>query len=202
MRLGILGGTFDPPHNGHLMFADEAIIQLGLDKVLFLLTPNPPHKEGKKITDVGKRLEMLKLAIPQNSSYEISYVDFNRPAPHFTVDTIKLLKQAHAEDEIIFLMGGDSLMDLPDIWKSPKEFVNRCDGLGVFRRSGVNINMQSLEELLPGITEKTMFLNSAQIDVSSTFIRNESMNRRSVREFVPELVNKFIEEQQLFSVVR
>ena len=198
MRLGILGGTFDPPHNGHLLFAKEALLQFKLDKVLFLLTPNPPHKEGNQITESKIRYRMLEEAISGNSRFEISHIDIDRPAPHYTVDTIGLLKQAHVGDEIIFLMGGDSLIVLPETWHEPQVFIDRCDGLGVYLRTGVDIEMEYLEGKLPGIAAKVNILESVQIDVSSTQVRREVSEGLDVSDLVPASVNKIIKEEKLY----
>jgi nicotinate-nucleotide adenylyltransferase len=202
LRIGILGGTFDPPHNGHLLFAKEALFQFKLDKVLFLLTPSPPHKEGNNITRSEIRHRMLEEAISGKSSFEISHVDMDRPAPHYTVDTIRLLKKAHVGHEIIFLMGGDSLMDLPETWHEPQLFVERCDGLGVYLRTGVDIEMEELEGKIPGIAAKVNILESVQIDVSSTQVRSEVSKGLDVSELVPASVNKIIKEEKIYILDR
>ena len=93
MRLGILGGTFDPPHNGHVMFAEEAYRQLDLDKVLFMLTPDPPHKLGNKIADLEIRYEMLDSVIGGRDEFRICEIEIKRPGPHYTVDTVRILKK-------------------------------------------------------------------------------------------------------------
>ena len=199
MRLGILGGTFDPIHNGHLLFGEEAFRQLNLDKVLFMLTPSPPHKEGNKIADLEIRLEMLTAVISDSERFVLSDIEVNRPGPHYTVDTVKLLKQAQPGDEIIFLMGADSLMDLPEVWHTPQVFVDACDGLGVFNRAGFNIDMEALERKIKGITEKTFLLDAALIDVSSTEIRKRVSAGKSIEDLVPPSVNKIILEKKIYT---
>ena len=114
-RLGIFGGTFDPPHVGHLILAMEAYDQLKLDRVLWVLAPNPPHKLGKKITDLDIRIEMVKAAINSDPMFEFSRVDIDRPGPHFVLDTMRILHEQKPDDELVFLMGGDSLHDLADL---------------------------------------------------------------------------------------
>jgi nicotinate-nucleotide adenylyltransferase len=153
LRLGIFGGTFDPPHVGHLILAMEAYDQLNLDKVLWVLTPNPPHKVGKLITPANDRLHMINASIAQDAAFALSRVDIDRPGPHYMSETVNLLHQRFPEAELVFLMGGDSLHDLPT-WHEPKEFIKECDRLGVMHRVGEKINLEFLESALPGISLK------------------------------------------------
>lgn len=198
MRLGILGGTFDPPHNGHLMFADEALKQLNLDKVLFMLTPDPPHKAGNEITNMEIRYEMLNLAISNNDKFCLSDVEINRPGPHYSVDTMKILRRKYSEDKLIFLMGGDSLVDLPDTWHTPQDFVDACDGFGVFTRNGFSIDLDELEDNLMGIASKVQILEDVQIEVSSTQIRKFVSEGNPIDNLVPESVHKIIKNKNLY----
>lgn len=115
MRLGIFGGTFDPPHIGHLILAAEALAQLELDRVLWVLTPNPPHKTRRSLTPVALRYELLRAAFEADPAFVISWVDLDRPPPHYAVDTMRLLRQDHPRDRLVYLMGSDSLDDLP-LW--------------------------------------------------------------------------------------
>jgi nicotinate-nucleotide adenylyltransferase len=202
MRLGILGGTFDPPHNGHLMFAEEALRQLNLDQVLFMLTPNPPHKEGNDITELQSRYEMLDAMISEYDEFIISDIEINRPPPHYTIDTVLLLRQIYPEDEIIYLMGGDSLIDLPEIWHSAQEIVDTCDGLGVFQRNGFEIDLKDIESKLPGIALKVIYLKSAQIDVSSTQIRKNTSEGEPIDTMVPVSVQEIIKKRNLYKSVK
>lgn len=198
MRLGILGGTFDPPHDGHLKFAKAAIEQLGLDKILFMLTPNPPHKEGNRITELDLRIKMVNSVIYANDRYELCEIDINRNPPHYTFESVRLLKLQYPDDEIIFLMGGDSLMDLPDVWELPQQFVDNCDGLGVFKRDGFKVDMVELEQQLRGITAKTDFLNLPQIEVSSTHIRDQVKAGELITEYVSDEVSKIIDRNRIY----
>ena len=199
MKLGILGGTFDPPHNGHLMFAREAFSQLNLDKVLFMLTPQPPHKEGNKISELETRIEMLNSVISGNENYFLSEIEINRPGPHYTIDTMLLLRQIHPEDELIYLMGGDSLIDLPEIWNLAQDFVDSCDGLGIFKRDGFKIDLGDIEGKLPGITAKIHYLENVQIEVSSTEIRKRVSEGESIDGLVSESVQQIIKKKNLFT---
>ena len=119
MRVGIFGGTFDPPHVGHLILAEECRTQLRLDRLLWVVTNQPPHKLDQTLSPVEKRVEMVQLSIAGNSHFELSRVDIDRPGPHYAVDTVRLLQEQLPEAELFYLMGGDSLHDLPtwhDCW--------------------------------------------------------------------------------------
>jgi nicotinate-nucleotide adenylyltransferase len=170
LRLGIFGGTFDPPHVGHLILAMEAYDQLHLDKVLWVLTPNPPHKIGKLSTAADTRLQMVSASIGDDPAFELSRVDFDRPGPHYMCETVNLLHQQFPAEELVFLMGGDSLHDLPT-WYEPKKFVQACDRLGVMHRVGEKINLELLEKKLPGISPKVEFIEAPILEISSYKIR-------------------------------
>ena len=118
MRIGIFGGTFDPPHLGHLILADEAHAQLELDRLLWVLTPDPPHKLHQSITPLVDRLDMLRATIAGNNAFELSMVDIERAGPHYAVDTLLILGRSYPGDALIYVMGGDSLRDLPT-WYRP-----------------------------------------------------------------------------------
>ncbi len=117
-KIGLFGGTFDPPHIGHLILASEAVHQLGLSRLLWMLAPDPPHKLEQPITPLPHRLEMLKRAIDGNASFEISHLEIERPGPHYTIDTVRLLSRLEPHADIVLLLGGDSLRDLPT-WRLP-----------------------------------------------------------------------------------
>ena len=123
-RIGLFGGTFDPPHLGHLILASEAQSQLELTRLLWILTPEPPHKHDQLITSVEHRLAMVNLAIADNPSFELSRIELDRPGPHYTLDTIKLVAEQNPNAEIVPIIGGDSLRNLPT-WHDLKDlFIN------------------------------------------------------------------------------
>ncbi len=115
MKLGIFGGTFDPPHLGHLILAAEAQSQLALDSVLWVLTADPPHKSGQAISAWPTRLELLQAATRQDQGFTISRVDIDRPPPHYAFETVRLLKQEYPQAELFYLMGGDELARPADL---------------------------------------------------------------------------------------
>lgn len=197
MRTGIFGGTFDPPHIGHQILAAEAAAQLGLDRVLWVLTPNPPHKQGLKISDDRVRLKMVRAAAADNPIFEVSTIEFERPGPHYAVDTLAALAQRYPGAELIYLMGGDSLRDLPT-WHEPLEFVRRCAGIGVMRRPADTVDLVALEQRLPGISEKVHFVAAPLIDISASDIRARVAAGLPYRYMLPPAVYRWIERLQLY----
>ena len=111
MRIGVFGGTFDPPHLAHLILAEEARYQLALERVLWVLTPESPLKPNDRITPVEQRLDMLEAALIENPAFEVSRVDLDRPPPHYAFETLKILKGSFSKGELFYLMGGDSFRD-------------------------------------------------------------------------------------------
>ena len=197
MKLGVFGGTFDPVHQGHLILAEEALYHLSLDRVIWVLTPNPPHKISQPILSWEKRLQMLTLAVAGNAGFEISNVDILRKPPHYAVDTIKLLKEQYLGDQLILLMGSDSLMDLP-LWYQPRELIHVSDGLGIMGRPGVTINLDWLEEQIPGICQKLLYLSTPYVEISSSDIRQRITSGKPYRYFVPPAVYDHIEQHRLY----
>ena len=166
MKIGIFGGTFDPPHLGHLILADEAYNQLHLDKLLWVLTPDPPHKQEQEISPAVQRLELVQAAILDNPYFELSRVELDRPGPHFAVDTVQLIQQQYPGAELVYLIGGDSLRDLPG-WHEPARLVEQVSLFGVMRRIEDDVDLQNLERLIPGIIQKVRFIDSPMIDIAS-----------------------------------
>ena len=176
--IGVFGGTFDPPHIAHLILASEAKSQLGLDRILWVLTTNPPHKQGQQILPVESRIALLQTAICENPSFELSRVDIDRPPPHFAADTLALLSKEYPRNKLVYLIGGDSLRDLPT-WHAPTQVLENSHYLGVMPRLGVEINLPELEISLPGITRKVRIINIPLLEISSSEIR------RRIKEGLP-----------------
>ncbi len=197
MRIGIFGGTFDPPHLGHLILADEARWGLKLDQIFFVLTPHPPHKQGRVITPVEIRWEMLTKALHGEPSFVTSRVDLDRNPPHYAVDTVKIMKERMPGTTLVYLMGSDSLRDLPT-WYHPEDFIIACDMIGVMRRSDYQVDLTSLEAKVPGITEKASFVDAPLLEISSSDLRWRIANGKPYRFYVPESVWKIIQSQKLY----
>ncbi|MBT3389816.1 MAG: nicotinate (nicotinamide) nucleotide adenylyltransferase [Chloroflexi bacterium] len=196
-RIGILGGTFDPPHNGHLALAHAALQHLHLDRVLWVLTLQPPHKHGQPITPLADRLEMLQAALVEHPKFQLSRVDIDRPPPHYAVDTVACLRQEYPDAWLIYLMGGDSLRDL-SLWHTPQAFLNACDALGVMCRPGAAYNLEHLETTLHGISTKVQFMDIPPIDIASSSLRQCIAANLSIHEYLPAAVEKIIRARQLY----
>lgn len=186
-RLGVFGGTFDPPHLGHLILSAEASYQLALDKVLWVLTPDPPHKQGRKITPAWIREEMVNAAIHGEPQFELSRVDLDRPPPTYAVDSVRILKAQHPGALVTYLMGGDSLHDLPG-WHEPEAFVELCDGIGVMGRPDDRVNLDELFARLPGLEEKLHFVDAPLLEISSSEIRERARLGAPVKFYLPKCV--------------
>ena len=195
--IGIFGGTFDPPHLGHLILAAEALNQLQLSRVVWVLTPQPPHKLDDQITALEHRLEMLKHAIQASSNFELSTIEVERPGPHYTLDTIDLLQARYPFDQLLLLIGGDSLHDLPN-WHCPNELITALHAFGVMRRPGDNIDMRALEDRLPGLSAKVRFFETPQLEISSSSIRQRIQNNGHFRYYLPATVFDYIQQNKLY----
>lgn len=197
MKLGIFGGSFDPPHVAHLILAQEACNQLGLDRLLWVLTPDPPHKRGRILTDSTLRYKMLQLALQENPAFIASRVDIDRPPPQYAVDTLHILAEQYPQAERIYLIGGDSLRDLP-AWHRPQDVIAACDVIGVMRRPRVRIDLERLEGQLPGLSAKIRWIEAPRLDISATYIRRLVAEGKQFRYYVPGPVFSFINENRLY----
>lgn len=195
-RLGIFGGTFDPPHNGHLALARAAQAQLRLDQVLWLVTADPPHKQDQRLTPVAVRLEMVTAMIAAEPAFALSRVEVDRPGPHWAADSVALLARQFPDDQLLYLMGGDSLRDLPR-WGRPQALLAHCR-LGVLRRPGAIIDLAALERALPGITDKVEFVDVPPLDVASHIIRQRIQSGEAIGGLVPEAVARLIARHRLY----
>jgi nicotinate-nucleotide adenylyltransferase len=196
-RIGIFGGTFDPVHVGHMILAAECRDQLGLDRLLWVLTPNPPHKLGQSISPWETRYELLQAALADDSGFELSRVDIDRPEPHYTLDTVYLLKEQFPGAELFYLIGGDSLHDLPN-WHRPQELLAEVTGFGVMHRPGDKIDMSELEKSLPGVTQKISFVDAPLLEISSRELRQRIAHRQAYRYYLPQAVYEIVQAKCLY----
>jgi nicotinate-nucleotide adenylyltransferase len=199
MRVGIFGGTFDPPHVGHLILAEECRTQLKLDRLLWVVTNQPPHKLDQWINPVEQRVELVQLSIAGNPHFELSRVDIDRPGPHYAVDTVRLLQEQFPGAEMFYLMGGDSLHDLPT-WHKPQEFIERCAGVGVMHRHDDQVDFKSLENVLPGISKKVAEVEAPILEISSHQIRQRIANGDGYRYYLKQEVYEKICEWGLYQL--
>jgi nicotinate-nucleotide adenylyltransferase len=196
-RTGIFGGTFDPPHIAHLILAEEALAALQLDCLLWILTPVPPHKPEQQITPVEHRLAMLHAAIGDHPRFELSRVDIDRPPPHYAADSMERIREHYPEDILVYVMGGDSLRDLPG-WYAPGRFVSLCDAIAVVRRPGVEVDTDSVAAQLPGIEPKLRFVDAPLLEISASKIRARVSEGRPFRYYLLPAVYEIIQERRLY----
>lgn len=197
-RLGIFGGTFDPPHVGHLILAGEAVVQLDLSRLLWVLTPVPPHKLNQPITPLELRLPMLQHIVEADRKFELSRVEMDRPGPHYAADTIHLLGERHPSATLVMLIGGDSLHDLPT-WHMAADLVAACHEFGVMRRPGDAIDLADLEASLPGLKAKVRFVDAPLLDIASSEIRRRVRQGLAFRYYLTPEVYEYILSSGLYS---
>ena len=195
--IGLFGGTFDPPHIGHLIMAAETHAQLGLDQLLWVLTPDPPHKQGQPITPLEHRLAMVELAISDNHRFELCTVEIDRPGPHFALETVKILAEQNPAAKLVYVMGGDSLRDLPS-WHRPTDLLAALHFIGVMRRPGDSIDLPALDKIIPGLAGKVRYVDAPLLDIAAHEIRQRVANGRPFRYFLPPAVYDYILEHNLY----
>jgi nicotinate-nucleotide adenylyltransferase len=195
-RVGILGGTFNPPHIGHLVCAQEAYDQLDLDVVTLIPVHTPPHKEAGGDPGVEHRLELCRLLVAHDGRLAVSRLEADRPGPSFTVDTLSELHEAHPGDDLIFIVGGDMARSLPS-WREPERILELAT-LAVAEREGVG--RTDIAETLAPLhgADRVVFFDMPRIDVSSTRVRERVAAGRPVRYLVPEAVERYIGAQGLY----
>jgi nicotinate-nucleotide adenylyltransferase len=198
MNAGVLGGTFDPIHVGHLVVAEEARTKLELAEILFVPAGQPWLKQDRDITPAAHRVEMIRRAIADNPYFKLSTVEVDRPGPSYTVDTLTLLQdQLSSEASLFFILGRDTLAELP-LWKEPWRVIQLCR-LVVPPRLGSR-DLRHLEEAIPGLRERVIQLDMPVIGVSSSEIRRRIARGLSIRYLVPPEVEKYITEQRIYPV--
>lgn len=199
MRIGLLGGTFDPPHLGHLWLAETARAQLRLDRVLFLPVGRPPHKEGKPLSPIAHRLTMTQLAIADNPTFVLDTTDTRRAPPHTTVSLLPLLHHAFPQALMWLLIGTDSLADLPQ-WHQPQQLLSLCR-LAALPRPGIVVHWATLKTAIPGLETAVDWLDGPTLTISSTELRRWSRKGHTLRYLVPAAVADYIDQTRLYSPV-
>jgi len=196
-RLGVLGGTFDPIHHGHLVAAQEARHQLGLDLVLFVPAGNPPHKPARPISAAAHRLRMVELATAGRSDFALSRVDVDRPGPCYTVETLALLREEWGSTPTFFFIeGADSLAEITT-WYRPHLLIQLSE-LAVVRRPGVELDLDRLEIELPGLGERLHWVQMPQLEISSSELRARVRDGRPISYLLPESVEAYVREHGLY----
>lgn len=198
MQLGILGGTFDPIHLGHLLVAEAARQGLNLTRVLIVPVGDPPHKQDQNHTPAHHRRAMVEVAIAGNPHFELCPIDLERPGPHYSIDTVHLIRARYglSADQCYFIIGGDSLADLPD-WHNPTGLIELCR-LAVIRRPGHRLDTGALVRQIPGLGERLAWVDMPLIGIAGTDIRARVAAEQSIRYQVLEPVRGYIEQHRLY----
>ena len=198
MNIGVLGGTFDPIHIGHLVVAEEARIKVGFTEVLFVPAGQPWRKLDRNITPAVHRVEMVRRAIADNPHFKLCTLEVERAGPSYTVDTLTMLrKQLGSEASLFFILGRDTLAELP-LWKEPEKLVQLCR-LVVAPRLGSK-DLKHLETAIPGLLDKVIQLDMPVIGISSAEIRQRITQGLTIRYLVPPEVEKYITEQKVYQI--
>lgn len=185
-KIGILGGTFDPPHHGHLLIANEVLSALDLDEIWFMPNQEPPHKQKSESITNEDRLEMLKLAIEGNQNFRIQPIELEREGPSFTVDTMKIIRANYKDYQFFFIIGADMIEYLPK-WHKIDELVQLVQFVGVERPE------YSHDTIYPII-----YVDVPAMEVSSSIIRERLKKGKPVRYLLPDSVIHYIEEKHLY----
>ena len=196
MRIGILGGTFDPPHHGHLLIARAAQKQLHFDRVLFAPVGIQPLKQRRRVTPAAQRAEMVELAIEREPDFELSRIDLDRPGPHYTVDLLRIASGIYPGAHLWFILGGDSLGDLLR-WRDPQRLIELAR-LAIVRRPGFEPDWIALEAALPDLRSRIDWIDAAPIDVAAHDIQRRVRAGESIDELVPRPVAAYISERRLY----
>ena len=198
-RVGLLGGTFNPPHNAHLLCAQSAAIAFSLDEVRLIPTRVPPHKPVPEDPGVEVRMELCRLAVAGDPLLAVSRVEADRPGPSFTADTLRALNAAEPEHELTFIVGADMALSLK-AWREP-ETVLSLARLAVAERDGVTrAEILAALDGLPGVPEHVGFFDMPRFDVSSTMVRDRAGAGVPIRHLVPERVADYVESHGLYRV--
>jgi len=192
MRICLFGGTFDPPHIGHLLVAQTVCEAEDFDKILFIPAFQPPHK--RDITPVDERISMLELAVEGNPNFEISDIELKRKGISYTIDTVKAIKTEMSlkNNEIFYLIGSDSLLEFQH-WKEPEGILNECQVIVAIRPGFRPSDIPSW------ILQRIQFANIPRFEISSTNIRHRWVENKTIRYMVTLPVWEYIEKNNLYS---
>ncbi|MBA7659783.1 Nicotinate-nucleotide adenylyltransferase [subsurface metagenome] len=198
MNIGVMGGTFDPIHNGHLMVAEEVRTRLNLAEILFVPAGQPWLKTDTPISPAEHRIQMVRLAIAGKPYFGLSTIEVERAGPTYSVDTVAKLKaQLGAGDKLFLILGWDSLAELPQ-WREPSQLIEMCHLVVVPRPGYPTPDLNSLEAAISGLSQRVVFLDGPEIDISASVIRDRVARGLSVHHLVPEPVNRYIKEHKLY----
>ncbi len=198
MNIGVLGGTFDPIHVGHLILAEEVRARLNLAEILFVPAGQPWLKVDSPISRAEHRAEMVRLAIADKPYFKLSTIEIERAGPTYTVDTIAELKvQLGVGDELFFILGWDNLAELPR-WRQPSRLISMCHLVAVPRPDYPLPDLKALEAIIPGLSQRVTLMDKPEVDISATEIRNRVARGLSICHLVPEPVDEYIRQHKLY----
>jgi nicotinate-nucleotide adenylyltransferase len=200
MNIGVLGGTFDPIHMGHLIIAEEVRARLDLTEVLFVPAGQPWLKlnNANAVSPAEHRVEMVRLAIADEPAFKPSTMEIDRPGPSYTVDTMAQLRnQIGADDKLFFILGWDNLNQLPR-WHQPSRLVKLCRLVPLRRVGFASPDLDSLEAAIPGLAKSLVILDTPQIEISASEIRQRVARGLSIHKLVPEPVERYIIKNGLY----
>lgn len=197
-KIGIMGGTFNPIHNGHLLMAEYAREEFDLNQVLFLPTGHSPHKLEQQITEASMRCDMIKYAIQDNSFFKLDLTEVNDERISYTYLTLPLLQKKYPNAKLYFILGADSLYDLED-WRKPEEILSACSILAAYREDNRGKDFQKQINYLNDKYHAHIYpLHMPSFEISSSDIRNRVKEHRSIHYLVPKEVEKYIQKTGLY----
>ena len=198
MNIGVMGGTFDPVHNGHLIVAEEAKARLDLSEVVFVPAGRPWQKADRAISAAEHRLEMVRLATADKPYFKLATLDIERAGPSYTIDTISELRtHIDSKDELFFILGWDSLVELPQ-WRDASQLVTLSYLVAAPRPGYPRPDLKVLEAEIPGISARVVIMDKPEIDISATDIRQRLAGGLSIHHLVPEPVTEYIRQNKLY----
>ena len=198
MNIGVLGGTFDPIHNGHIMVAEETKTRLNLAEVLLVPAGQPWLKKDSPILAAEHRVQMVRLAIAAYPYFKLSTMEIDRPGPSYTINTLtELQAQLGAGDELLFILGWDSLAQLTR-WREPPRLIKMCRLVAVPRVGYPRPDLHSLDAVISGLSQRLILLDKPQVDIDATQIRERVKQGLSIRHLVPEPVDEYIRQRKLY----
>lgn len=197
-KVGILGGTFDPIHYGHLVIAEDCWAQLGLDEVLFVPAGAPPHKRGQKVSPAVDRIEMVRRAIADNHHFRLSRVDVDRPGVSYSVEMVSRLRRDLGDDlSFFFIVGRDALADLP-LWREPARLAELCQIVAVNRPGYPPLDLASLEPAIPRASARILQLVVPELSISASILRERVREGRPITYMTPDAVIEYIQQHRLY----
>lgn len=198
MNIGVLGGTFDPIHNGHLLMVEEVKAWVNLAGIIFVPAGQPCLKAEGPFAVAEHRIEMVRLAIDGRNHYELSTMEVERPGPSYMVDTIaEVQNRLETGDKLFLILGWDNLAELPQ-WQEPSQLITMCSLVAVSRPGYSRPNLKKLEAKIPGLSKRVEVMDKVKIDISASVIRDRVAQGLSIRHLVPDRVNDYIKQNRLY----